>query len=112
MKNFTKESAIEFCILAGKRALWTFAEVALFMIGSGLVGFSTIDWRSVIDVALGAAFVSILKSIVFSMPEYESDGNLLITDDTCQLNLRKDEEAIKNKKSVRLKVIPDTTDKE
>lgn len=112
MKNFNKESAIEFCILAGKRALWTFAEVTLFMIGSSLVGFSAIDWEAILDVAFGAATVSVLKSIVFSMPEFENDGNLLITDNTCQLNLGKDEEAIKAKKSVRLKIIPDTTNKE
>lgn len=104
MKNFTKESAIEFCILAGKRALWTFAQVALAMIVYGMP-FSEVDWKGIVDVALTAAVISILKSIVIGMPEFANDGNLSISDTTCEIHLGSDEQTIKNKKSVRLKVV-------
>ena len=109
MNTFSnKEALIEFLILAGKRALWTFAEVMVIMIGTGMP-FSGIDWKNVFDVALGAAILAFLKSIVAGMPEYASDGELMINDKTCRLNLGIDEETVKNKKSVRLKVVPDTT---
>ncbi len=107
MRNFTKEGLIEFLILAGKRALWTFAEVALTMIAIGMP-FTQMDWKNVLDVAFGAAIVSILKSIVVSMPEYASDGELMINDTTCRMNLEIDEATVKSRKSVRLKVVPDT----
>lgn len=107
MKNFDKDALIEFLILAGKRALWTFAEVAVTMIAVGMP-FSTIDWRSIFDVALGASVLSILKSIVAGMPEFSNDGSVMINDTTCQVNLGIDEQTIKNKKTIRLKVVPDT----
>lgn len=107
MKNFDKDSLIEFLILAGKRALWTFAEVAITMIAVGMP-FSAIDWRSIIDVAFGASVLSILKSIVAGMPEFSNDGSVMINDTTCQVNLGIDEQTVKNKKAIRLKVVPDT----
>lgn len=108
MKNFTKDGLIEFLVLAGRRALWTFAEVALSMIAIGMP-FSSIDWKAIIDVALGASIVSLLKSIVVSMPEYSNDGELSIGDTTCRINLGIDEEKVKEKKFIRLKVVPDDT---
>lgn len=108
MKNFDKESLVEFLILALKRALWTFAEVALSMMTFGMA-FSTTNWVGIFDVAFGAAIYSFVKSIVVSMPEFASDGSVMIGDTTCQVNLGIDEETIKNKKTIRLKVVPDTT---
>lgn len=110
MNNFTKDGLVEFLILAGRRALWTFAEVALSMIVIGMP-FSSIDWKSIIDVAFGAAIVSLLKSIVVSMPEYANDGEVSIGDTTCRINLGIDEEKVKEKKFIRLKVVPDDTKK-
>ena len=107
MKNFDKDSLIEFLILAGKRALWTFAEVALSMITFGMA-FSSINWKSVFDVALGAAVYSVLKSIVISMPEFSSDGFVAISDSECNVKLNIDQETVNSKKSIRLKVVPDT----
>ena len=110
MKNFDKETIIEFLVLAGKRALWTFSEVALSMIVLGMP-FSTIDWKAIFDVALTATVISLLKSIVVSMPEFSSDGSVMINDTSCQVNLGIDEQTVKNRKSIRLKVIPDTNQK-
>lgn len=110
MKNFDKETVIEFLILAGKRALWTFSEVALSMIVLGMP-FSTIDWKTIFDVALTATVISIFKSIVAGMPEFSNDGSVMINDTMCQVNLGIDEQTVKNRKSIRLKVIPDTNQK-
>lgn len=110
MKKLDKDSIIEFIILAGKRALWTFSEVALSMIVLGMP-FSAIDWKSIFDVAFAASIVSILKSIVVSMPEYEHDGELTISDSTCNVRLGIDEDTVNSKKSIRLKVVPDTNQK-
>lgn len=110
MKNFDKETLIEFLILAGKRALWTFSEVALSMIVLGMP-FSTIDWKTIFDVALTATAISIFKSIVAGMPEFSNDGSVMIGDTTCQVNLGIDEQTVKNRKSIRLKVVPDTNQK-
>lgn len=110
MKNFDKETVIEFLILAGKRALWTFSEVALSMIVLGMP-FSTIDWKAIFDIALGASIVSILKSIVAGMPEFSNDGSVMINDTTCQVKLGISENTVKNRKTIRLRVIPDTNQK-
>jgi len=110
MKNFDKENLLEFLILAIKRALWTFSEVALSMIVIGMP-FSTIDWKAIFDVAMTATVISLLKSIVAGMPEFSNDGSVMINDTTCQVNLGIDEQTIKNRKSIRLKVVPDTNQK-
>ena len=110
MKSFNKDTTIEFLVLALKRALWTFSEVALSMIVLGMP-FSAIDWKTIFDVALGASIVSILKSIVAGMPEFSNDGSVMINDTTCQVNLGIDEQTIKNKKTIRLRVVPDTNQK-
>ena len=49
---------------AGERAVKTFAQAALAFLGGGTVGLFTIDWYSLISVSLGAAFLSILTSII------------------------------------------------
>lgn len=110
MKNFNKENLEEFLILAAKRALWTFSEVALSMIVLGMP-FTTIDWKGIFDVAATATVISLLKSIVAGMPEFTHDGSVMINDTTCQVNLGIDEQAVKNKKSIRLRVVPDTNQK-
>ena len=49
---------------AGERAVKTFAQAALAFLGGGTVGLFSIDWYSLISVSLGAAFLSILTSII------------------------------------------------
>lgn len=110
MNGIDKDSLIEFIILAGRRALWTFAEVALGMLVIGMP-FSAIDWGQIFEVAITASIISVLKSIVVSMPEYSNDGSVMINDTTCQVHLGIDEDTIKSKKTIRLKVVPDESSK-
>lgn len=58
---------------AGIRAVKTFAQTAVTLIGSGTVGFTDLDWAQIISVSGVAAVVSILTSIA-GIPEVE-DGN-------------------------------------
>ena len=107
MKYFDKDRLIEFLVLALKRSLWTFAEVVLIMVPMG-VAVSAVDWKNIFEIALGTAILSICKSIVAGMPEFASDGELMITDSECNVKLNIDQEAVNSKKSIRLKVVPDT----
>ena len=54
----------EFWQYAGERAIKTFAQAALAFLGGGTVGLFSIDWYSLASVSLGAAFLSILTSII------------------------------------------------
>ena len=58
---------------AGIRAVKTFAQTAVTLIGSGTAGFTDLDWVQIISVSGVAAVVSILTSIA-GIPEVE-DGN-------------------------------------
>lgn len=110
MKHINKDNLIEFLIMALKRSLWTFAEVIVVMVPIGL-SVGDVDWGNVLGVAAGAFIVAFCKSIIVSMPEFGSDGELMLTDKTCQVNLGIDEATIKSKGSVRLTVIPDESQK-
>ena len=73
MKNdFMDEFITKFALSAGKRALWTFAETAVGMITVGQA-FTEVNWLHIISVAGVAAIVSLLKSIIISMPEMEKE---------------------------------------
>jgi len=73
MKNdFMDEYITQFAISAGKRALWTFAETAVGMITVGQA-FTEVNWLHIISVAGVAAVVSLLKSVVISMPEMKEE---------------------------------------
>ena len=73
MKNdFMDEFITKFAISAGKRALWTFAETAVGMITIGQA-FTEVNWLHIISVAGVAAIVSLLKSIIISMPEMKEE---------------------------------------
>lgn len=73
MKNdFMDEFITKFAISAGKRALWTFAETAVGMITVGQA-FTEVNWLHIISVAGVAAIVSLLKSIIISMPEMKEE---------------------------------------
>lgn len=58
---------------AGIRAVKTFAQTSVTLIGSGTVGFTDLDWVQIISVSGVAAVVSILTSIA-GIPEVD-DGN-------------------------------------
>ena len=73
MKNdFMDEFITKFALSAGKRALWTFAETAVGMITIGQA-FTEVNWLHIISVAGVAAIVSLLKSIIISMPEMKEE---------------------------------------
>lgn len=111
MKYVNKDNLIEFLILALKRSLWTFAEVIVAMVPIG-ISVGEVDWKNVLGVAVGAFIVSFCKSVVAGMPEFASDGQLMINDSTCQLNLGIDEKTIRSKKQITLKVVPDNNQNE
>lgn len=54
---------------SGERAIKTFAQAAIAFLGTGVIGFFSIDWVSLISVAGGAAFLSILTSVVTTKSE-------------------------------------------
>lgn len=72
MKNDFMDEFITKFALAGKRALWTFAETAVGMITVGQA-FTEVNWLHIISVAGVAAIVSLLKSIIISMPEMKEE---------------------------------------
>lgn len=60
---------------AGIRAVKTFAQTAVTLIGSGTVGFTDLDWVQIISVSGVAAVVSILTSIA-GIPEVEGGNSV------------------------------------
>lgn len=62
MKIFT----VEFWNYAGERAIKTFAQSAVAVIGAGTVGLFSIDVAALVSVSAGAALMSILTSITLN----------------------------------------------
>jgi hypothetical protein len=60
LKIFT----VEFWNYAGERAIKTFAQTAIASLGAGSVGLFELDYAGLFSVAGGAAFLSVLTSIV------------------------------------------------
>jgi hypothetical protein len=58
---------------AGTRAIYTFAQTAVSILGGNAVGIVNIDFASVANLSAGAALVSILTSVVrWTKPAEES----------------------------------------
>lgn len=55
---------VKFWQYSGERAVKTFAQAAIAFLGTGAVGLFSIDWVSLLSVSGGAAFLSILTSVV------------------------------------------------
>lgn len=62
----------EFIIALAKRALYTFAEVALSMLTVGQA-FTDVNWLHVLSVGGVAAIISILKGILIGLPEVKDE---------------------------------------
>lgn len=62
-----KEKVVKILI----RALHTFAQTMLGMLGTESIGIFEVDWKAILSVSLMAAFISVLKSVAFGIPEYE-----------------------------------------
>lgn len=59
---------------AGVRALRTFAQTAVSMVGGNVVGILQVDWIGILSVAATAAVLSMLTSVA-GLPEVpESEG--------------------------------------
>ena len=54
----------QFWNYAGERAIKTFAQAALAFLGTGAIGFFEINWTALLSVSLGAAFLSVLTSVI------------------------------------------------
>ena len=65
-----KEMAIKWLKAAGLRAIRTFAQTAVAMLGGDMVGLMEVDWLAVLSVSATAAVVSLLTSIA-GLPELE-----------------------------------------
>ena len=55
---------LKFWNYAGERAIKTFAQAAIAVIGTGTVGLLDIDFVNLVSIAGGAALLSILTSIL------------------------------------------------
>lgn len=65
-----KKMAIKWLKAAGLRAIRTFAQTAVAMLGGDMVGLMEVDWIAVLSVSATAAIVSLLTSIA-GLPELE-----------------------------------------
>ncbi len=59
----------EWGLAALDRAVRTFAQAAVTLIGTGAVGFTDLDWARIASVAGVAALLSVLTSVVTDLPE-------------------------------------------
>ena len=55
------------------RAVKTFAQTMVALIGTGAVGFTDLDWLKILSVAGVAALLSLLTSVA-GLPELDADG--------------------------------------
>lgn len=62
------------------RALWTFGEVFLGMVGSASI-FSEVDWPYVLQSCLFATMLAFVKCLMTGLPEVATLGTIRITDD-------------------------------
>ncbi len=58
---------------AGIRALKTFCQGLIALIGSNMINIVAIDWPEVLGIAATMALASILTSIVAGLPEVEDE---------------------------------------
>ena len=70
MFNFKK-----WIVAAGVRALRTFAQTAVSMVGGNVVGVLQVDWVGILSVAVTAAILSLLTSVAGlpEVPETDED---------------------------------------
>lgn len=61
------------------RAVKTFAQTAVALIGTGVVGFTDLDWVRILSVAGVAAVVSMLTSLA-GLPETNNGNSPLLND--------------------------------
>jgi len=67
----------DFWLQTGERAVKTFAQTAVALIGAGVLNVLTTDWQQLIGVSLGAAVLSILTSVA-SAKVHDDDSPSLV----------------------------------
>lgn len=73
-----KETLKKWALAALVRAIKTFAQTAVALIGTGMVGFTELDWLQIFSVAGVTAVVSILTSVA-GLPEVDDGLSPLAT---------------------------------
>lgn len=73
------ESIKDWACSALVRAVKTFAQTAVALIGTGVVGFTDLDWVRILSVAGVAAVVSVLTSLA-GLPETNNGNSPLLND--------------------------------
>ena len=68
-----KSKFVDWIKAAGIRAVRTFAQTLLSLIGTDLVGFTDLDWPRILSVAGLAAVLSLLTSLT-GLPELKKEG--------------------------------------
>lgn len=56
--------SLQFLNYMSERAVKTWAQASLAFLGSGSVGLFEVNWTNMLSVSLGAAFLSVLTSII------------------------------------------------
>jgi len=64
-----KEDAMTFAQASAVRALKTFCQTAVALIGTNAMGVSQVDWVGVLSGAALAAVLSLLTSVATGLPE-------------------------------------------
>ena len=65
--------SLKFLNYSGERALKTWAQTAIAFLGSGSIGLFEINWSNMLSVSLGAAFLSVLTSILTQKSATKAD---------------------------------------
>ena len=65
--------SLKFLNSSGERALKTWAQTAIAFLGSGSIGLFEINWSNMLSVSLGAAFLSVLTSILTQKSATKAD---------------------------------------
>lgn len=66
-----KDDVTTFGAASAIRAVKTFAQTAVSLIGTGAVGFTDLDWVQILSVSGVAAVLSLLTSVATGLPEVD-----------------------------------------
>lgn len=73
MKKYSKQWWIKWIVAAGIRALKTFAQSLITLIGTDYINIVDLNWTSILGISATMALLSLLTSIV-GLPEIEKEG--------------------------------------
>jgi hypothetical protein len=76
VKEIQKEFDMTWFTDASERALATFAQAFLSVVGGDVLNVWTLDWKAALGVGLGGAILSMLKSVVARFKGDENSASL------------------------------------